>query len=296
LFGPRTYTFYKTDRQPKDGHFPDYAVMNGQLRCAGFHLTVNDYEPPGKTFEMPFISFSYQVDGALCKRAENPSTESKFIRNYSTFAPHFDISCWHKWLPLLNLANITQVAGLCTHMCLSPHRFQNGVQDCIDSMLDETTFDPSIKHPKSHCLNCISHKGQSICLPTSEIDFSPSECVHEEDMYITGGSVAIKDVKCTNYDASECHIIRDHISRSSSDKENVIAITPNETLFGILPFGQYCDTYFDIDTSIDESVEHCFNKWICARNEYRCKTGQCIPFDWLCDGKNHSVICCSIFH
>ncbi|CAF4318606.1 unnamed protein product, partial [Adineta steineri] len=25
--------------------------------------------------------------------------------------------------------------------------------------------------------------------------------------------------------------------------------------------------------------------WICADNEYRCLTGQCIPFAWLCDGE-----------
>ncbi|CAF0987280.1 unnamed protein product [Adineta steineri] len=53
----------------------------------------------------------------------------------------------------------------------------------------------------------------------------------------------------------------------------------------VLPFAQYCDTFSDTAISTDENVEHCLHKWICADNEYRCLTGQCIPFVWLCDGE-----------
>ncbi len=297
LFGPRTYTFYKMDHQLKDSFLPNYAMINGQLRCAGFHLTVNKYEDMADSLsDMAAMSLSYYADHILCNISANSVPKPQLIRNYSAFASHFDISCWYKWLPLLNLSSIAEVAGLCTPFCLSPHRIRDGVSDCIGNTLDETTIALSVEHSKSHCLNCITHEGQTICLPTDRINSDESFCAQKEDMYIAGTNVAIKDLKCTNHDASECHIIRDYISQYSISKENVTVAAPSLNPFKVLPFGQYCDTYFDTETGIDESVEHCLNKWTCARNEYRCKTGQCVPFDWLCDGKKDSVFFCSIFN
>jgi hypothetical protein len=289
LFGPRTYTFYNADHQLKDGLLPDYVIINGQLKCAGFHLTVNEYEVPRLTSEVLTVFFSYDVEQFLCHTIENSVNKSQLIRNYSTFAPHFDVSCWYKWLPLLNLSSITEVAGLCTQSCLSPHRIHDGVSNCIYNKLDERTIALSVKHSKNHCLNCITHERQAICLPTDKINSGESICAQGEDKYIAGTNVAIKDLKCTNHDASECHIIRDYISQSSLSKENVTVITSSGKPFKVLPFAQYCDTYIDTETGIDESVDHCLKEWTCARNEYRCKTGQCIPFDWLCDGKKDSV-------
>jgi hypothetical protein len=296
LSGPRTYTFYKADHQLKDNSLPDHVIISGQLRCNGFHLTINEYELPPSTPEDTLLYYSFAVEWFLCNITENSVTEPKLIRNYSAIAPHFDISCWHKWLPLLNLSRIAEVAGLCTHYCLSPHRIHDGVPDCIYYALDERSIALSITHPKNHCLSCITRKRQAICLPTDKINSIEFICAQGEDTYIAGTSVAIKDLKCTNHDVSECHIIRDYISQSSLDKENITVTIPSENSFKVLPFRQYCDTYFDTDTGIDESVEHCFNKWTCAKNEYRCQTGQCIPFAWLCDGKKDSVLYCNIFH
>jgi hypothetical protein len=297
LVGPRVYTFYKADHQLKDGLFPNYIMMNGQLRCAGFHLTINKFIFKTHSFyEMAAMSLSYNVERLLCNISKNSINEPQLILNYSAFASHFDISCWYKWLSLLNLSSVAEVAGLCTHICLSPHRIHDGVSDCIHNELDETTIAFPVKHFKNHCLHCITDKKQAICLPIDKINSAESICAQGEDTYIAGTNVAIKDLKCTNYDASECHIIRDYISQSLLSKDNIAVTTSSGNPFKVLPFGQYCDTYIDTETGIDEAVDHCLNKWTCARNEYRCKTGQCIPFDWLCDGKNDRVLCCSIFH
>jgi hypothetical protein len=281
----------------KDGLLPDYIIINGQLRCAGFHLTVNGYKPPiDSAFDMSSISFSYAVEWIICNLAESSIAGPEFIRNYSVFAPHFDTSCWYKWFPLFNLSRIAEIVDLCTHFCLSLHRIHDGVSDCINSTLDETTITRSVKHSKNHCLNCITQKKQAICVPTGKINYGESICEQGEDIYVSETNVAIKDLKCTNYDASECHIIRDHISQSLLSRENVTVITSSVHTSMVYPFRQYCDTYFDTETGVDESVDHCMNKWICATNEYRCLNGQCIPFDWLCDGKKVSVLGYVVFH
>lgn len=49
-----------------------------------------------------------------------------------------------------------------------------------------------------------------------------------------------------------------------------------------------CDNNVDCDDGSDEDKTFCKNR-ICPTGQYRCdQTGQCIPKNWVCDGKN----CC----
>ena len=292
LFGPRTYTYYKTDRPLLDRSLPDYVIINGELRCPGFHLTFNEYgfSLDDWPYSIGHMSISYFVEWILCTSRENSSTGTQLIRNYSSLAPHLNTWCWHKWLSLFNLPSVAEVVTLCTHICLSLHRVHDGVSNCIETSLDEETLVLPVEHPKKHCLNCITYTKEAICLPTHKINSYQSICVQGEDRYMASIDVAIKNVKCTNSDTFGCRILRDYIDHFSSSRENVTVTTSIGHTSKFFPFGQYCDTYFDTETGIDESVEHCLNKWICAKNEYRCLTGQCIPFDWLCDGKQSSVL------
>jgi hypothetical protein len=287
---PRIQTFYKVDHQLADGHLPDYIIINGQLRCPSFHLTINEYQPFDNDLTMNYLSLilmPYFTDWILCRLASTSVGVPQLIRNYSSFAPHLKVSCWNQWLSLFNLSSVEEAINLCRLHCLSLYRFHDGINDCFNGTLDEKTIASSIQHSKNHCLNCIAHDKQAVCLPTNKISSSEHICTQGLDTYVAGTTTRIDTFKCTYTDTSQCHIIRDYITHSSIDRQN--ETVPNSTVdtSKVFPFIRYCDTYFDTEENIDETID-CLNKWICAKNEYRCLTGQCIPFDWLCDGKKDS--------
>jgi hypothetical protein len=285
LISPLIYTYYKVDRQLADGLLPDYVYIEGRLRCAGFHLNITGFGSSISNLEMMAITMSSVVDRQLCRLAVTRESESSFIRNHSVFAPHYDMSCWHDWLQFFNFSAVEEAAASCKELCLSPHRIHNDVPDCDFDSLDETSIARPIKRYNNHCLHCITHEQQAVCIPVGYIGFESFSCARGENTYSTETSVLIKTVKCDDKDASECHIVRSYFMQSSIDKANMTVTTPFFFFAKVPRFSQYCDTYFDTETGTDEAVEHCLNKWACADNQYRCLTGQCIAFDWLCDGK-----------
>ncbi|UJR13216.1 hypothetical protein I4U23_000238 [Adineta vaga] len=50
----------------------------------------------------------------------------------------------------------------------------------------------------------------------------------------------------------------------------------------IFPFRSYCGTFWNLPLHSDELNQHC-RDCPCPYNQYKCQTGQCIEFDWLCD-------------
>ncbi|UJR18751.1 hypothetical protein I4U23_005657 [Adineta vaga] len=231
---------------------------------------------------------SYPSGPLLAKT--NP--ERSFVRNHSHFAPHFDVSCWHKWLPFFNLTTVEEVIVKCHEYCLSHHRINDGLDDCLSDYktvyadnikvaFDETIIDRPIEHYHKSCLNCIERtRKNSICLPVNYIDSYHPICIDGKDRYLNRTGIAIKTLKCDIKDASECHMIRNHVIQSFNEHKNITISSSMK----VLPFLQHCDTYFDSETGADENVEYCLTKWSYTSNEYRCLTGQCVPFDWLCDG------------
>jgi hypothetical protein len=51
-----------------------------------------------------------------------------------------------------------------------------------------------------------------------------------------------------------------------------------------LPYDRYCDSFWDLSEHVDEDSSACQN-WICPKEFYQCRTGQCIPVEWVCDGE-----------
>ena len=290
LLCPLMYTSYKTGHQVKDGLLPDYMIIKGQLRCAGFHLTINGVRTSVSDLQVSVISLSSVIERNLCRAAVNHSSELSFALNYSKVAPHFDTSCWHKWLPFFNFSSVNEIVSSCSEYCLSPHRIHNGFTECLPGALDERAIIRPTKRYNNHCLNCITYTQEAVCLSVLFIGYALSTCAHAEDTYSAEINNDITTLKCNEKDASDCRIIRSHILRSSMTNTENMSITTPLFSFKALPFIEHCDTYLDTATGIDEAVEHCLYKWTCADNEYRCHTGQCIPFDWLCDGKIDTLL------
>ncbi|CAF4059973.1 unnamed protein product [Adineta steineri] len=285
LLGPLINTYYDLEYQITPGLLPNYAIIKGQMRCAGFQLTITERNISMSAPQSSSLSHSISLNRHLCRLATNSSLESPSIRNYSIFAPHFDTACWHKWLSYFNLSTVEEMAASCNEFCLSPHRIHDGISNCrLSNHFDETTIISPIQNRSNHCLNCLTREQEAICVPIFHINTGLLMCTHGEDKYLREPNIALKTLKCNNKDATECHIIRSHVIQPSINKNNMTSMAQVSSA-KVLPFAQYCDTFSDTAISIDENVEHCLHKWSCADNEYRCLTGQCIPFVWLCDGE-----------
>ena len=273
-------TFYGLDELIARGSSPHYMRVHGRFRCAGFQLTVTEQDFRIETFSV------FLADRNMCRKAATLDSDISFMRNHSSLVSQFDSSCWSDWLPLFNVSTGIEVAAECNEFCLSPYRIHDGYLDCRVGDFDEKPLSRTIDQQRGrHCLNCISDKLQRVCLSVVHFSASHSTCARGEDKYLVETDVSMATLQCNDLDASQCHLIRAHIAETNTQSENTTRPIPSLFTASVPPFGEHCDTYLDTHTGEDEAVEHCLYKWTCASNEYRCLTGQCIPFDWLCDGK-----------
>ncbi|CAF3974713.1 unnamed protein product [Rotaria sp. Silwood1] len=51
-----------------------------------------------------------------------------------------------------------------------------------------------------------------------------------------------------------------------------------------VPYHVYCNSHWDINPPIDEHPAFC-KEWVCPNRSFRCKSNQCIPVEWVCDGE-----------
>jgi hypothetical protein len=282
VMNPFARTVYMLDNLIKKDSSPQYIRVNGRFRCAGFHLIVTN-----KDLRITLLN-SVSVDRDICRQAAKSKSDEFFLHNHSALAPQFNTSCWNDWVSLFNLSTVMDIVTECNEFCLSSHRIHDSVLNCMVKDFDEKPLSQSIQHRRRHCLNCLSSEQQKVCRPVYYLTSSSPFCARGEDIYLTGTHVVLTSLKCDAQDTSECHIFRAHVTKSYIDGENITEATSLPSTVKVIPFAQYCDTYVDTNTGQDEDVEHCLNKWTCANNEYRCLSGQCIPFDWLCDGKLQS--------
>lgn len=206
-------------------------------------------------------------------------------RNYSSTARKIHPFCWNDTKTFNNKLYKSSPDACNSTDCISSYRLNDGFRDC------ENTYDESYKgvYRQSSCesirqyrFQCPKH--QESCILVSEINTIHNDCPVD---VINGQS--IKTLTCKNRHDQNCKILKDFIAMSSVPKNQSLLL--NTTVTNVIPstnkalsFYQYCDTFLDLKTNIDESRELCPN-WICAKEQYQCLTGQCIPFGWICDGK-----------
>jgi hypothetical protein len=118
-----------------------------------------------------------------------------------------------------------------------------------------------------------------------------SACSNNRDEFDYESGIVIqkslhKNLVCDERYNAGCLYLRNYIEISSKDPEKAI-VTNNSMLDDssiVLPFRSYCNSFFDFNSGMDESPEFC-DKWICSIDQYQCFSGQCIPHNWVCDGK-----------
>lgn len=152
-------------------------------------------------------------------------------------------------------------------------------------MQDELLFDAlgncsSVEKHRYQCLN----KNAS-CLTVLNIENGMFQCspyFPVESVYETKKD--LKDRQCKSKGSDDCRFIRQYISQSRKSSSFVNTTNITKTVDKAIHFWSYCDSIWDMDYGADEI--NCY-EWKCHPDFlfYQCRTGQCIPFDWLCNGE-----------
>jgi hypothetical protein len=265
LFNTLINVAYARNRTDWRDTMPDVFFIFGSLKCRGFHLTFKKDEVRPLVMSNVYIE-SFQYDSYWCNF--NLTLQH---RNSTSLAPQYNLNCErHRYTFTGKPYAFDDVCEI-SRECISNHRLLDKSKDCYDS-LDEvmsTKIEPSCLSDK-HRFRCSNE--QPTCYLVKDLYVSESACANHHDTYLYGNGTPISSLKCLSVDQSGCITLRDYIR----NHENV-------TLFrSTIPYAYNCDTYWDIDSKIDELTINC-QQWICSPGEYQCLTGQCILPSSVCN-------------
>ncbi|CAF1392376.1 unnamed protein product [Rotaria sordida] len=162
--------------------------------------------------------------------------------------------------------------------CLSTSRIKDGFIDCLNKMDEQVHVDieKSCWQVKSHRFRCSMN--QSTCLSVMALGNQRNDCENQFDELWFGTSRKLSEVNCNERRTDECSLLRQYIKQSWS------LVNKNEILSNAkIPFHWYCDTFSDLDSREDEDIIQCRQWWICANDQWKCRTGQCIEHRWFRD-------------
>ena len=273
LVRPYIHTFYKVKDDYRDKK-PDEFVLHGSLKCRGYRGQVP--ENSNKTLvllSLTALILINQKDFRFC-------THRDIEKNTSSLVYSFPANCWNDSRTFSSLSY--NIANVCLKWdeCISTYRIKDGEIDCIEK-LDEV-----VHLSTSPCMKIQRHRFQ--CSPTEFSCFIPknlvsraSDCTNKFDQYAYGYGILLRDISCNNRKDDGCRFLKTYIEQSSM---NVTVDDDNFQSTESIRHNAYCDSLWDKFPPIDEQPIHC-KDWICREGQFQCKTDQCIPFEWVCDGE-----------
>jgi hypothetical protein len=267
LFNTLTYTAYARNRTNWFNRMPEAFFVSGSLKCRGFHLTFKKDEIGPLLMNNEYI-LSFHYDSYWCNF--NISLQH---RNRTSLAPHYKLNCQRDASTFTGKRYAFNDVCETSRECISNHRLLDNFKDCYD-LLDEKMSNKTIP-------TCLSNKhrfhcsvDQPTCYLVKELQASSSVCANKHDVYLYGTGTPMLLLPCIPINPADCTILRDYIQNHET------FIPP----VSIIPYVHYCDTFWDIDSKIDESPVNC-REWVCPLYQYQCLTGQCIPISLVCDEK-----------
>jgi hypothetical protein len=278
---------YARDRDWKNKK-PDIIGYNGRVKCIGYQLiTTETWWSIDEKFEFHNYRFS---ERQFCYMKEGIEAN----RNYS--GPRYDANCWNNSKTFNNRSY--QISFLCQTRCISKYRVRDGITDCLPSEEFQINSCPQIQR---HRLQCSS--SELTCLLAGALGNWAPDCSNNRDEYDYESGILLRiNLACEQRNEPVCVYLRNYIQTSSYKDANNTSIASdsifNDHTTTIIPFRSYCNSFFNLDSGMDESPEFC-KEWICLNDEYQCLSGQCILQSWVCDGKRSllgiSLVVCIFF-
>ena len=212
----------------------------------------------------------------------------KIIRNHSSSMKYAD-NCWKNSTTFSGHRYAFDDVCNTSKRCISQYRINDGWPDCV-SYEDEDVFDSEIDRcdrVRQHRFRCSTEEPK--CLHTSTLrNLLIDRCSNHHNKYLYGNGVLIKEIPCRTSNLHNCVLIKEHVKNSpfisnSTTNGSINTHSSQHKSINRIPFRSYCDTSWNQPKHIDELPQYC-HYWVCHQDQYQCKTGQCIPFEWLCDG------------
>lgn len=271
LIRPYVHTYFKWTNDFKD-QIPHKISVFGNIRCRGFN---GHYNISQNFLLIPSIELisTMQWDSLIC-------SSSRIIRNESSSAK-YDDDCWKDSFTFNNRPYA--VYNICTtyHQCISQYRINDGWKDCLDNH-DENNFNINgslCSRVRQHRFQCSIE--QPTCLTILSLANTFSQCSNGYDEYLYGHGLVLSELLCQKSRPDNCKLFKEYVKNSSLMSNSYSNIYQS---MGKMSFRSYCDSFWNLPKHVDELKENCEN-WICHQDQYQCKTGQCIPLEWVCDGQ-----------
>ncbi|CAF4374171.1 unnamed protein product [Rotaria socialis] len=280
LINPNVLIYYNYSQFMENPSFQIF-LLSGGIKCRGyFFQTKYSFEEP---FYVALISYPL-IHHKLCHFSDPIYGNRDFLSPIQN-----DKFCWNDSLtfngrPYAVNLEICPYAG----ECISQYRIHDGTFDCLDASDEIMILD------KNYCTgNAGRHRFQCFdddyaCLPLSHLGRDVPSCSnsYDKNWHGTGGLLRIQ-LLCSKTRTTHCHHLKAYIQQSSaknSSNNASLVSTQRQESKKLIAFRSYCDTFWNLDNHIDELSSSC-QHWVCEHDRYRCRTGQCILLDWVCDGE-----------
>ena len=256
-------------------------LLSGGLKCRGYFFQVKI--PIKLQIYIAEIAIRF-TNHILCTFDDSTHGYRDFLSPYKN-----DKFCWNDSLTFNGRPYAVNL-GICTRAgeCISQYRIRDGSLDCYGSLDEAMAIDKNYctGNVEQHRFQCFND--QRKCLPLVMLGTGYADCSnsYDESWYNSRTDIRLQ-LSCSERSTLDCHLVKAYIqqssTRNSSDNSSLVNSQQQE-LKNRMPFRHYCDSFWNLDNHIDEMPSSC-KYWICQNDQYQCQTGQCIKFDWVCDGE-----------
>ena len=219
---------------------PNYLLFNGSMKCLGHEASREFYS---STIEWSEFEAHYVCDMYFCNKSITMD-----VFNSSSHEP-----CERDTKPSFFCEDSLQ--------CISKHRLRDGINDCYHGE-DEFDNQQCYITKQQHRLKCSGDSPK--CLSVSLIGNVADDCKESDDEYLAEFKWRLVYHHCEKRHSKECHVLKTYIQSPST--------LPTIAHEKVIPFRQYCDSYFHSPNGFDESL---CDDWKCLTDQYQCLSGHC---------------------
>ncbi|CAF3375038.1 unnamed protein product [Rotaria socialis] len=272
LIRPYIFFFYSVQDEYSD-KVPTHFLVLGSIQCHGYLGQVSQTEKP--------VYLTYNIDFIRNGMRDESFCGSHFIeRNTSSLVNFFPINCWNDSYTFSKRRYYSTNVCWNSHICISPYRMNDGHTDCpLADDEDRSIAISTCTKLRQYRLQCSST--EPLCLLPYAIANRFAECTNKFDLYVYGSGTLLRDIVCKNRNDDGCRFLREYIEQSSINKTIKYE---DKHLIERVPHHAYCNSHWDMNPPIDEHPAFC-KEWLCPEGSFRCKSNQCIPVEWVCDGE-----------